>query len=61
MSVLHKLQAVLRGRGLLVLAVTLLLVWTNLRDVGWSAALGDAKPPPETDPLTTAMFYRGWP
>ncbi|WP_435016217.1 hypothetical protein TA3x_003781 [Tundrisphaera sp. TA3] len=35
-------------------------LWANLRDPGWQADL-NVDAPEGLDPITKAMFYRGWP
>ncbi len=35
-------------------------IWANLRDSGWQEVLG-GEIPDRVDPVTKAMFYRGWP
>jgi hypothetical protein len=35
-------------------------IWANLRDTGWKEVLGGENPQ-GLDPVTKAMFYRGWP
>ena len=36
------------------------LLWANLRPTGWQAEFG-GDCPPALDPITKAMFWRGWP
>jgi hypothetical protein len=35
-------------------------IWANLRDAGWKGEFG-GDIPEGLDPVTEAMFYRGWP
>src|SRR4051812_899296 len=35
-------------------------IWANLRDSGWQGVWNEVAPD-ELDPVTKAMFYRGWP
>ena len=37
------------------------LLWANLRPTGWQAELGGVETPETLDPVTMAMFWRGWP
>ncbi len=46
--------------AILLTLVTGMLLWANLRQTGWQAALNEV-PPGGLDPLARSMFYRGWP
>ena len=46
--------------GVLLAIVAGTLLWANLRSTGWQRELGLATPT-QTDPITKAMFWRGWP
>jgi hypothetical protein len=37
------------------------LLWANLRPTGWQAELGGVETPETLNPVTKAMFWRGWP
>jgi hypothetical protein len=37
------------------------LLWANLRPTGCQADLGGVDPPEALDPVTRALFWRGWP
>jgi hypothetical protein len=41
-------------------ALTVLWVWANLRTFGWQEVWNE-RAPEGLDPVTRAMFYRGWP
>lgn len=36
-------------------------IWANLRPTVWQRDFGDQRPPAGLDPITSGMFYRGWP
>ena len=44
----------------LLTLLTGMLLWANLRPTGWQGEIGLATPT-ELDPITKAMFWRGWP
>jgi hypothetical protein len=44
--------------ALLLILITGILLWANLRPTGWEAFGGL---PMELDPITKEMFWRGWP
>jgi hypothetical protein len=46
---------------ILLTLLTGILLWANLRPTGWQEELGGVDSPAELDPLTKAMFWRGWP
>jgi hypothetical protein len=46
---------------ILLTLLTGILLWANLRPTGWQEELGGVDSPVELDPITKAMFWRGWP
>jgi hypothetical protein len=46
--------------AILLTLLTGVLLWANLRDSGWHAVWNEDAPE-GLDPVTKAMFYRGWP
>ncbi len=46
--------------GVLLAMIAGTLLWANLRSTGWQWEFGLATPT-QTDPITKAMFWRGWP
>ncbi len=46
--------------GILLTIVTGTLLWANLRTTGWQEICNEL-PPDYLDPISKAMFYRGWP
>ena len=48
------------GHGLLLTLVAGILLWANLRPTGWQGEFG-IDTPTGLDPITEAMFWRGWP
>src|SRR3954451_11934120 len=67
MGVLVLIRAVRRPRPvhltttILLTLLTGILLWANLRPTGWQEELGRVEAPAELDPVTKAMFWRGWP
>src|SRR5262249_5247593 len=53
-------QPVHRSTAVLLTLVTGILLWANLRDSGWEAEFGGTIAV-GLDPITRAMFWRGWP
>jgi hypothetical protein len=51
-------QPVHRTTAILLTLLTGILLWANLRPTGWEEFGGT---PMELDPITKAMFWRGWP
>jgi hypothetical protein len=47
--------------AILLTLLTGILLWANLRPTGWQEELGGLATPGELDPITKAMFWRGWP
>jgi hypothetical protein len=54
--------------GVLIGITTVILLWANLRQTGWEwrcpiqrGWYGDTSTPGKMDPITSAMFWRGWP
>jgi hypothetical protein len=50
-----------RTTAILLTLLTGVLLWTNLRPTGWQEEFGNTVSPLELDPITKAMFWRGWP
>jgi hypothetical protein len=46
---------------ILLTLFTGILLWANLRPTGWQEELGWIDTPTGLDPITKAMFWRGWP
>jgi hypothetical protein len=46
---------------ILLTLLTGILLWANLRPTGWRESLGGIDTPTGLDPITKAMFWRGWP
>ena len=46
--------------AILLTLLTGVLLWANLRNSGWQEVWNE-RAPEGLDPVTTAMFYRGWP
>ena len=46
---------------ILLTLLTGILLWANLRPTGWQEEFGGVDSPLELDPVTQAMFWRGWP
>ena len=46
--------------AILLTLLTGVLLWANLRDSGWQEVWNE-RAPEGLDPVTKAMFYRGWP
>jgi hypothetical protein len=46
--------------AILLTLLTGILLWANLRPTGWQEEL-NVEAPAELDPVTKAMFWRGWP
>src|SRR4051795_1557161 len=42
-------------------AVGGVLLWLNLQMPGWVAMYNTDRPPGNLDPVTTFLFFRGWP
>ena len=53
-------QPVHRTTAILLTLLAGILLWANLRPTGWQEVCGWASPP-ELDPITKALFWRGWP
>jgi hypothetical protein len=53
-------QPVHRTTAILLTLLTGILLWANLRPTGWEEEFGGPTPM-ESDPITRAMFWRGWP
>src|SRR5690242_17622026 len=53
-------QPVHRTTAILLTLLTGILLWANLRESGWEAEWGGPIAP-GLDPITRAMFWRGWP
>jgi len=53
-------QPVHRTTAILLALVTGILLWANLRPTGWQEEFGLGSPT-ELDPITKALFWRGWP
>jgi hypothetical protein len=49
-----------RTTAILLTLLTGILLWANLRPSGWQEDFG-GESPPELDPVTRTMFWRGWP
>jgi hypothetical protein len=55
--------------GVLIAITAVILLWANLRQTGWEWRCPiqrgwqgcDTSTPKEIDPITSAMFWRGWP
>ncbi len=47
--------------ALLLALLTVGWLWANLRTTGRQDEVGDLKPATGLDPITEAMFWRGWP
>jgi hypothetical protein len=43
-----------------LILLTVAWIWANLHDFGWQEELHEATPE-SSDPVTRAMFWRGWP
>jgi hypothetical protein len=54
-------QPVHRTTAILLALLTGVLLWANLRPTGWQEEFGGVDSPLELDPITKAMFWRGWP
>jgi hypothetical protein len=54
-------QPVHRATAILLTLITGVLLWANLRPTGWQEEFGGVDRPPGLDPVTRAMFWRGWP
>jgi hypothetical protein len=52
---------VYRITAILLILLTGVLLWANLRPTGWQEEFGGIVSPLELDPITKAMFWRGWP
>src|SRR4029077_15926572 len=50
-----------RTTAILLTLLTGVLLWANLRPTGWQEEFGGVDSPLELDPITKAMFWRGWP
>jgi hypothetical protein len=50
-----------RTTAILLTLLTVVLLWANLRPTGWQEEFGGVESPLELDPITKAMFWRGWP
>ena len=50
-----------RTTAILLTLLTGVLLWANLRPTGWQEEFGGVESPLELDPITHAMFWRGWP
>ena len=50
-----------RTTAILLTLLTGVLLWANLRPTGWQEEFGGVDSPLELDPITRAMFWRGWP
>jgi hypothetical protein len=50
-----------RTTAIVLTLLTGVLIWANLRPTGWQEEFGGVDTPPELDPITKAMFWRGWP
>jgi hypothetical protein len=46
---------------ILLTLLTGILLWANLRPTVWQEELGGINAPTGLDPITKAMFWRGWP
>lgn len=53
-------QRVHLATAILLTLATGILLWANLRPTGWQEEFG-VDTPAELDPITEAMFWRGWP
>jgi hypothetical protein len=53
-------QRVHLATAVLLTLATGILLWANLRPTGWQGEFG-VDTPAELDPITEAMFWRGWP
>lgn len=53
-------QRVHLATAVLLMLVTGILLWANLRPTRWQEEFG-VDTPVELDPITEAMFWRGWP
>ena len=47
--------------AILLTLLTGVLLWANLRPTAWQGEFGGVDCPPGLDPVTRAMFCRGWP
>ena len=54
-------EPVHRTTAILLTLLTGVLLWANLRPTGWREDFGGVDSPLELDPITRAMFWRGWP
>jgi len=67
MAFLVLIRAVRRPRPvhltttILLTLLTGILLWANLRPTGWQEEWGMVEAPAGLDPVTKAMFWRGWP
>jgi hypothetical protein len=50
-----------RTTAILMTLLTGVLLWANLRPTAWQEEFGGVDCPPGLDPVTRAMFWRGWP
>jgi hypothetical protein len=50
-----------RTTAFLLALISGVLLWANLRPTGWQEGLGGVDPPEALDPVTRALFWRGWP
>jgi hypothetical protein len=51
-----------RTTAIVLTLLTGILLWANLRPTEWQEEyFGGVDAPPGLDPITTAMFWRGWP
>jgi len=54
-------QPVHQTTAILMTLLTGDLLWANLRPTAWQEEFGGVDCPPGLDPVTRAMFWRGWP
>jgi hypothetical protein len=54
-------QPVHRTTAILLTLLTGILLWANLRPTVWQEEFGWIDAPTGLDPITKAMFWRGWP
>jgi hypothetical protein len=47
--------------GVILVLIAGTLLWANLRPTRWQGEFGGVAAPAELDPITKAVFWRGWP